>query len=357
MELNSNTKKIINLILIASSLQILEGFLPHPVPAARLGLANLVSLIAIVNYGTKTALQVVMGRTIVSAIFLGTFLSIPFILSFLSGIFSVLVMGGVFLVSSYSFLKFSILGISVFGAVFHNISQIFLVYFLFIKNKSILLLLPLLVVSGVISGVVIGSVAILIFKKLDEKKSVGVWNKHNYKSFTFLERKHIPELKISKIIFLCFMLVVLILVFFVNKVFCLWFLFMFLIFLYFFTRKNFSRLFYNFKAVLWILLFSFFLQVLTIKTNGLILGLIFVLKILNIVVFTSWLSQYYSKEEFIFILQKLFFFDKSFAKILAVSFYSLPEFLHDFKAKIDWIKNSNIKEIPNIISEILLDYF
>ena len=60
---------------------------------------------------------------------------------------------------------FSITGVSVLGAVFHNIGQI-IVAAIVVENSSLFYYLPVLLVSGVVFGVVIGMVGAVLVKRL-----------------------------------------------------------------------------------------------------------------------------------------------------------------------------------------------
>ena len=53
------------------------------VPGAKLGLANIVSLYLIINFGTKDALVVAILRTVLTSLMAGTFLTVTFFFSFL----------------------------------------------------------------------------------------------------------------------------------------------------------------------------------------------------------------------------------------------------------------------------------
>jgi len=57
---------------------------------------------------------------------------------------------------SQKIFSFSILGISVIGAVSHNLTQLVIVRFLIIKSNSIFHLVPFLILFGIIGGMIIG---------------------------------------------------------------------------------------------------------------------------------------------------------------------------------------------------------
>jgi len=151
----SRTKKMVLLGILVSQaliLHLVERLIPVPVPVPgiKLGLANAISLIAIIFFGPKEALTVVAMRTFLGSVFGGGISS--FIYSFIGGAISTLVMAIMY--KRYRNL-FSLPTISVIGAIFHNIGQI-LVASLIIQNVKLFYYLPLLLISAVITGLFIG---------------------------------------------------------------------------------------------------------------------------------------------------------------------------------------------------------
>ncbi|MFQ3675493.1 MAG: Gx transporter family protein, partial [Endomicrobiia bacterium] len=110
---------------------------------------------------------------VVCAILLGNFGSSMFVISFLSSIFSIILMSG----TKFLFEKFlSNIGVSIIGAVGHNLCQLIIVYFLFINNKTIFLLLPILILAGVIFGFITGYLVNRILLSLPENVVLGKIN-------------------------------------------------------------------------------------------------------------------------------------------------------------------------------------
>ena len=159
--------QVASLVAIGCILQISESLIPHPVPGVRLGLANMITLLALVRLGFKSAMEISVLRTVVSSLVMGTFLTPTFILSFSGAITSTIVMWGFWQIS-YRLPKygFGLVGISVLGAIIHNITQIIFAYYLLIKHPSIFYFLPWLVLSGVVMGWLTGLVTIEVLKKL-----------------------------------------------------------------------------------------------------------------------------------------------------------------------------------------------
>lgn len=138
----------------ALALHGFEALIPSPVPWLRLGLANIVTLVTLSLYGLRAALMVTAVRVLLGSLLLGTFLGPAFFLSLSGGIASALAMG----VTAALFPRlFSVLGISLIGAFFHNIAQLSVAYVLFVQRiEGILIVTPLLLAAGTVTGAVNG---------------------------------------------------------------------------------------------------------------------------------------------------------------------------------------------------------
>ncbi len=143
------------LVSMALMLHGVEGMLPVPyvAPGVKLGLANMVSLVAIVIFGLQEALLVVVLRTFLGALLGGVPSS--FLFSGAGGILSTVVM---YLVYSRTGGRFSFIGISIIGAVMHNVGQLLVASFI-VENFGLYYYLPVMMVSAVITGFFIGLAA------------------------------------------------------------------------------------------------------------------------------------------------------------------------------------------------------
>ena len=152
--------KIALLVALACVLQIAESLIPHPIPGLRLGLANMLTLTAMVVLGFRYALEVAVLRTILSAFIMGTFMSPTFILSFAGAVTSTLIMGFFYWLSGvHRRFRFSIIGLSIIGAFCHNLVQLYLAYLLLVKHEGIFVFFPWLSIGAVATGWVVGVVA------------------------------------------------------------------------------------------------------------------------------------------------------------------------------------------------------
>lgn len=141
-----------------------ETLLPSPIPWMRLGLANIITITALFLYGTRAAVMVTLIRVVLGSLFAGTFPGPGFILSLGGGLASILAMASIF---SLAPRLFSAVGLSIVGALFHNIVQLVIAYFLFIqKIEAVLLITPLMILLGTLTGTVNGVVSELLIKNL-----------------------------------------------------------------------------------------------------------------------------------------------------------------------------------------------
>ena len=134
-----------------------ESLLPTPIPWLRLGLANIITLITLLLYGMRPAVAVTLIRVVVVSLLTGTFLGPAFILSLGGGILSTVAMGAALMVFPR---LFGPVGLSIIGALTHNMAQLFLAYFLFIQRiEAILLISPFILLLGTVTGAINGIVS------------------------------------------------------------------------------------------------------------------------------------------------------------------------------------------------------
>ena len=151
---------------------ILESFIPSVgIPGVKLGLANIVILIILYELGIVEAVIVNVLRVIVVGLVRGTFLSMGFLMSLTGCALSL----GIMIVFYVLIKKFSIIGVSVIGSVFHVTGQI-LIAMIFLGTAYIVLYLPIIAISAIITGVFVGIVAQLIIKTGIIKKQREKYN-------------------------------------------------------------------------------------------------------------------------------------------------------------------------------------
>lgn len=143
----------------------LETLVPiyQMLPGMKIGLGNLAALLVLYRYGIKEAAGVNLLRILLSALLFGTPSMLLFGLS-----------GGILSLTGMALLKktdrFSPLLVSVSGAVLHNAGQLFVAVF-FLQSGILLHLLPFLILTGGISGVLVGIAGAFLHRHLPKEIS------------------------------------------------------------------------------------------------------------------------------------------------------------------------------------------
>ncbi|MGN1113537.1 MAG: Gx transporter family protein [Oscillospiraceae bacterium] len=138
------------LALIFSYIEILLP-LNFGIPGIKLGLANMVILVGLYFLNRKDVCIISLLRIIISGLLFGSGMSLIFSLA--GGILSLAVM----IIIKKSGI-FSIYGVSVSGAVTHNIGQI-LAALIVMNTRVVIFYLPILMIAGVVTGFIMGLIA------------------------------------------------------------------------------------------------------------------------------------------------------------------------------------------------------
>ncbi len=145
------------LALIFSYVETLIPF-NFGIPGVKLGLANLIIVIALYKMKLADVYLLSVTRVLLSGFIFGNYFSI--IYSLAGGLLSLTIMalfrkqGG-----------FSVLGISMAGGVMHNVGQL-IVAMIIVETFSVVYYVPVLLVSGIITGLVIGIVSAEMLRRL-----------------------------------------------------------------------------------------------------------------------------------------------------------------------------------------------
>lgn len=154
------------LIALAMILSYIESRIPAfvAVPGMKMGLANIVIVFALYTLGFREALLVSVLRVLLSALLFGSVLSLAYSAAgaFLS------LFGMVLLKKSH---LFGTVAVSVSGAVLHNLGQI-LMACLVLETSTVAYYIPFLIISGVVTGIVIGLAAAVVINRLDPNGTV-----------------------------------------------------------------------------------------------------------------------------------------------------------------------------------------
>lgn len=163
MEKNTKTKKIATyglMVALAFILSYIETLFPLPIaiPGIKLGLANLVVISALYSMGVKEAFSLSVLRIILVGFTFGS--PSTMIFSLVGGLLSWLMMT-IFKKTRL----FGFVGVSIIGGISHNIGQIITSIFV-VENINIVYYLPFLLVSGILTGTVIGVLGAMIVRRI-----------------------------------------------------------------------------------------------------------------------------------------------------------------------------------------------
>lgn len=163
----TRTQKMIFIsVLVAQALVLyfVESMIPVPfiTPGAKLGLANIITVVSLYSLSLPDTFAVVMLRIILSTLMTGSVSGFLFSLS--GGILSLAAM---YTVKRIGGKGISIIGVSVVGSVFHNLGQIFMAA-LIIHNMKIAYYLPFLLVAGIGTGIFVGLTSMYMLKYLNK---------------------------------------------------------------------------------------------------------------------------------------------------------------------------------------------
>ncbi len=138
----------------------IESLIPIPfgVPGMKLGLTNVVIILLLYLMGPFDAIVVSVLRIVLIGFMFGNVYS--FCYSLAGGVLSFIVM---FLL--YRFTKFNIIAVSVAGGFSHNLGQLLVALFFF-DTPYLIYYLPVLLITGVVTGAIIGVIAQAVYSRI-----------------------------------------------------------------------------------------------------------------------------------------------------------------------------------------------
>jgi heptaprenyl diphosphate synthase len=160
--------QIAKLTALAIGLHIIEAVIPSPLPGVKPGIANIVTLFVLYEYGFATAAWVSLLRVFASSLLLGNFLSPTFVLSLSGAVFS---LSALFLAQHLPKKYFSAITLSILAAFAHIAGQLIVVRLWLIPHAGVAYLIPIFALAALIFGLINGVIAINLLgnKKLHIK--------------------------------------------------------------------------------------------------------------------------------------------------------------------------------------------
>lgn len=144
------------LLAFALILSYIEVLIPFSIgiPGVKLGLANMAVLLTLYLFGYRDAFLLTVLKALLCGFLFGNMTMILYSLS--GAVVSYLTMAA--MVKSN---HFHLLTVSAAGGVMHNAGQLLVAYFV-IKTYGILYYVPILILSGLIAGILIGTIVSLV---------------------------------------------------------------------------------------------------------------------------------------------------------------------------------------------------
>lgn len=131
--------------------------LPMPVPGVRIGLANIITLLALVLFGLRSGLIVAILRSVLGSIFVGGLFGFGFWLSVSAGVFSCLAMASMLILRKKELV--SMISVSVIGAAVHNLTQLTMASVIIANFDLLRGYFPFLLLLSIPTGVFTGLAA------------------------------------------------------------------------------------------------------------------------------------------------------------------------------------------------------
>ncbi len=140
----------------------IETMIPIPIaiPGIKIGLANLIIVLALYKLKIGEAIILSVVRVLLVGTLFGSMFSV--IYSLAGALLSLLIM---YLLKKTE--TFSVVGVSMAGGVFHNVGQL-IVAGIVLESTSVIYYFPFLLLSGVVAGIVIGIVSNEVIKRLQK---------------------------------------------------------------------------------------------------------------------------------------------------------------------------------------------
>ena len=149
-------------VLLAATIVvgILESFIPSfTIPGIKLGFANIIILVTLYEVGIVEAIFIDLLKVLIVSLVRGSFLSMGFFMSLTGAVLSL----GIMILLSKLFKKFSIIGVSILGSIFHVTGQI-IIAMIYMSSAYVVYYLPIIGLAAIVTGVIVALIARAIIK-------------------------------------------------------------------------------------------------------------------------------------------------------------------------------------------------
>lgn len=149
---------------LAVAMHALEALWPAPAPWFRLGLANILTLVALFLYGGGAAWTVSLTRVAIGSLLLGRLFTPGFWMA-LGG--AVLATAAMVAARRLAPRRLGPVGVSVIGASGHALGQLGVAWAVLIRHPGVWQLWPVLLLAAVVAGVLTGWAAAVLLERLE----------------------------------------------------------------------------------------------------------------------------------------------------------------------------------------------
>jgi heptaprenyl diphosphate synthase len=153
---------------LAVALHTLEALWPAPAPWFRLGLANILTLVALFLYGGRAAWTVSLGRVVLGSLLLGRLFTPGFWLALGGALLATAVMTAAHRLAPR---RLGPIGVSALGAAGHALGQMIVAWLLLVRHPGLWQLFPVLLLVAVVAGVLTGWTAAVLLERLESHEA------------------------------------------------------------------------------------------------------------------------------------------------------------------------------------------
>lgn len=155
----------------AIALALVDNSIPSPLPGVKLGISNIIVLIAYYKLGWRAAVSVAMLRIMAVSLLMGSLLSPGFFLSLGGCLFSLVGLG---VAGKFSHSWFGIISLSLIAAFTHLAGQVVVVRLVFIPTNNVFYFLPALMIASLVTGLVNGVAAVKLFQFIEKETHIDL---------------------------------------------------------------------------------------------------------------------------------------------------------------------------------------
>lgn len=149
---------------LAVALHTLEALWPSPAPWFRLGLANILTVVALFLFGGRAAWTVSLARVAIGALLLGRLFTPGFWLALGGAVTATAVMTALHRLAPR---RLGPVGISALGAAGHALGQMAVAALVLIRHPGLWQLFPVLLLVAVVTGILTGWAAAVLLERLE----------------------------------------------------------------------------------------------------------------------------------------------------------------------------------------------